>query len=130
MKHGPYTEIQCGACGVWFCMSETAYTTKQREGGFFYCPNGHCRGWNEGTKKRDELRLERDRLKQRLSQRDDEIKAAKKSNSSLKGQITRIKNRTKNGVCPCCNRHFENLQRHMQGQHPDWDGETEAEETK
>jgi hypothetical protein len=26
-----------------------------------------------------------------------------------------------NGVCPCCNRTFQNLARHMAGKHPDYE---------
>jgi hypothetical protein len=28
----------------------------------------------------------------------------------------------KHGVCPCCKRTFENLARHMKGQHPTFAG--------
>lgn len=34
----------------------------------------------------------------------------------LKAQTTRVKN----GVCPCCNRSFQNLKRHMNTKHPNW----------
>lgn len=37
-----------------------------------------------------------------------------------KGQNTRLKNRIAAGVCPCCNRSFQNVARHMAGQHPDF----------
>lgn len=40
--------------------------------------------------------------------------------SAARGQVTRIKNRVGNGVCPCCNRSFGNLHRHMQTKHPGW----------
>lgn len=37
-----------------------------------------------------------------------------------KAAKTRLKNRIAAGVCPCCNRTFVNLQRHMDGQHPEF----------
>lgn len=37
-----------------------------------------------------------------------------------KGLLTRMKNRVGNGVCPCCNRHFKNLQGHMKTKHPEF----------
>ncbi len=37
-----------------------------------------------------------------------------------KGHKTRIKKRVANGVCPCCNRSFKDLARHMKGQHPEF----------
>lgn len=42
------------------------------------------------------------------------------SSSRIGATKTRIKNRVKNGVCPCCNRTFENLARHMQAKHSDF----------
>ena len=38
----------------------------------------------------------------------------------MKGQVTRIKKRVANGVCPCCNRTFKDLAAHMSTQHPDY----------
>lgn len=35
------------------------------------------------------------------------------------GQITKLKKRVGNGVCPCCNRTFQNLLRHMATKHPE-----------
>ncbi len=35
-----------------------------------------------------------------------------------KAAKTRIKNRVMNGVCPCCNRTFQNLASHMANKHP------------
>jgi hypothetical protein len=40
--------------------------------------------------------------------------------SASRGQVTKIKNRVGNGVCPCCDRSFTNLRRHMSTQHPAW----------
>lgn len=49
----------------------------------------------------------------------DEAEAVKRSAAAYKGAATRLKNRAKAGVCPCCNRTFQNLARHMASQHPD-----------
>lgn len=35
-----------------------------------------------------------------------------------------IKKRVGNGVCPCCNRTFENLSRHMSCKHPEYKTES------
>lgn len=37
-----------------------------------------------------------------------------------KAAKTRMKNRIANGVCPCCNRHFANVQRHIRTKHPEF----------
>lgn len=96
----------------------------------YSCAYGHaqylCKGESDETK----LRRERDRLTQRLAEKDDEIKrqrelreGAERQLSAAKGRVTRIKNRVSNGVCPCCNRTFENLQRHMHSKHPTFTAE-------
>lgn len=91
----------------------------------FYCAYGHKQFYIEGESEADKLRRERDRLTQRLAQKDDEIgrqremrEAAERRASAARGQVTKIRNRVGHGVCPCCNRTFENLARHMAHQHP------------
>lgn len=39
---------------------------------------------------------------------------------ATKGVVTKIKKRVSKGVCPCCNRSFENLKNHMESQHPEY----------
>ena len=93
----------------------------------FYCPYGHRQHYAEGESQAQKLRRERDRLQQRLAQKDDEItwqrearERAERSASAMKGQVTKLKKRASAGVCPCCNRSFENLARHMASKHPDF----------
>ncbi|MBV6448554.1 hypothetical protein [Nitrosomonas sp.] len=60
--------------------------------------------------------LQRDqiaRLETRNTHLVDQRDAAERSARAYKGQATKIKRRVGRGVCPCCNRHFENLERHM-----------------
>ncbi len=40
--------------------------------------------------------------------------------AAARGQLTKTKKRIAKGICPCCNRSFVNLERHMTGQHPDY----------
>ena len=47
-----------------------------------------------------------------------EAKHATRRMAAAKGELTKMKKRVGNGVCPCCNRQFVNLQRHMATQHP------------
>ncbi|WP_127524014.1 hypothetical protein [Mesorhizobium sp. Z1-4] len=126
--YGDTTELhvlQCGNCGVWHAIPKMMFDTCVEEGGFWQCPNGHSRGYREGRRDREAVRRERDQLKQRLAQKDDEItrqrelrEAAERSASARKGQITKLKKRATAGLCPCCNRSFQNLHRHMTSQHP------------
>jgi hypothetical protein len=66
-------------------------------------PNGY--GQVFADSEADRLRRERDRLTQRLAQKDDEIKgqrvlreAAERRTAAARGQITKIKNRVGHGV--------------------------------
>lgn len=116
----------CGECGITFAMPKQFDEEKQREGASgdgFYCPNGHCRAYKETTVVILERQLARE--KQRTDQLAAETKdlrnrkaAVERTLTATRGVVTRIKNRVKNGVCPCCNRSFANLHRHMQSQHP------------
>lgn len=122
-------QLQCGSCGVIHAIPTAMYNSARDEGGFWHCPNGHSRGWREGANKTEmaKLRQERDRLAQRIAERDDTIRAERdrvaateRQLYAAKGRITKIKNRVGHGVCPCCNRTFSDLQRHMNSKHADY----------
>ena len=105
----------------------------------FYCPRGHGQHYNRGPSEADKLRQERDRLKQDAARKDEVIayerrcreladqraERSKRQTAAAKGQVTRLKNRASAGVCPCCNRQFQNLKRHMDSQHPDFASEAQ-----
>jgi len=94
-----------------------------------HCPFGHS--WIFKTKEQlreDEVRRERDRLKQQLAMKDDviaekntRIEMERRRVSAARGQVTKIKRRVQHGVCPCCNRTFSNLAAHMQTKHPEFE---------
>jgi len=115
----------CITCGVVFTVPESKRDHARAEGGYFSCPNGHSQGWSKERSESEQTRRERDRLKQKLAEKDDEIRqererkeAAERQVAAARGQVTRLKNRASKGVCPCCNRSFENLHRHMTSKHP------------
>lgn len=123
--------LQCGTCGVAHAIPKTMYDAFRREGGFWFCPSGHQRGWNEGAEKTElkrlqaELDAERKRKESALARANEAENAGREALKQLKGAKTRLKNvkaRVANGVCPCCNRTFVNLQRHMHTKHPDYTG--------
>lgn len=105
----------CTACGIRFGMPFGFLDDRRKNKSTFYCPNGHPMSYTESEA--DRLRRERDLLRQQIAQRDDEIAEAKRLASAAKGYVTRLKNRAKAGLCPCCNRHFTNLGRHMASKH-------------
>lgn len=119
---------QCKGCGVWFTIPELVYQARQEQGGFNYCPNGHAWGWKTGAEKEaeaqrqaehDEMRRERDRLKQDAARLAEEIAAQRVRAEMAEREAARMRRRVSAGVCMCCNRSFLNLRRHMAVKHPD-----------
>lgn len=85
-----------------------------------YCPNGHIWGYH-GPSAADRLVKERERSARLAAERDQAEASAK----AQRGVATRARNernrlsaRVKAGTCPCCNRTFKQLARHMASQHP------------
>jgi len=122
MKH-----VICPRCKTEHGISEEIYVlAKERnEEMSVYCPNGHSWHFPKGESAEDKLRRERDLLKQRLAQKDDQISSLhfqktniERSLVATKGHLTRTRKRISHGVCLECNRTFGNLARHMQSEHP------------
>ena len=90
-----------------------------------YCPLGHSyiiSGEGDAERLRRVLAAERERAGRLAAERDQ----AQASARAQKGAATRARKRAAAGVCPCCNRTFKQLARHMKSQHPDFDPEAEA----
>jgi hypothetical protein len=116
------TQLQCGNCGVIHAIPTAMYASCRDEGGFWHCPNGHQRGWRDGANKTEmaNLRRERDRLLQRVAQKDDEVKDREREVAAQKGLVTKLKKRAAAGSCPCCQRSFSNMATHIRKQHPEY----------
>jgi len=122
-----YTLAGCPSCKISYLiprgLHDVAYA--RRPAITVYCPNGHAWTYSLGESEFDRIRRERDRLRQKLAERDDEIRAARgnalhwqtKAQAAAK-DATRLKKRAGGGVCPCCSRHFAQMERHMKTKHP------------
>ena len=109
--------LHCGAaeCGVPFALADSFIKARKTDHQTFYCPNGHPRWWPGETPEQKIRRLEAEATHLR-DQRD----AAHNSATAHKGHATRARRqleRVENGVCPHCNRSFQNLRRHLDTQH-------------
>jgi len=122
--------IECCNCGVDFGIGDEYMAARRKDHDWFYCPNGHPQHYPQPSteeKKAKADAAEVERLKRLVanerqyteSERNRRL-LAERQRAAAKGQVTKIKNRVGNGVCPCCNRTFVNLQRHIAGQHPDF----------
>lgn len=109
------TKIDCGECGGTYAINEARRQKCAQDGSSWTCP--YCRvywGYSNNN--------ENARLKQQLEQKERELRSAKCDiiNERLaKEQADRKLKRVNRGVCPCCNRSFQNLARHMSTKHPE-----------
>lgn len=111
--------IHCAVCGIPFGVTQDFRDRRLNDKKDFNCPVGHVnvyRGETEADRLRKELERERD-AKTHAQRR--ELEALKRV-SVVKCQMTKVKKRIGNGVCPCCNRTFQNLQSHMKTKHKDF----------
>ena len=112
--------IKCYKCKCLFSVPQSVKDKWLSSGEFWYCPNGHRQHYIESKEQK---------LQKRLDSTKRQLEAAMGRACALEGQrdqvvrsYNRVRDRIKNGVCPCCNRSFENLMRHMQTKHPEYGG--------
>lgn len=120
-----FDTVICYKCKEPFGIEESTRQVLLRTHQNFYCPHGHVQHYLEGESEETKLRRERDRLKQSIAYEQDRVRRAqeeaehqRRRANGYKGHATRITRRAKAGVCPCCNRHFVQLERHMATKHP------------
>jgi len=121
------TTIVCGGCGGVYAITERFRKQCANEGTSWHCP--YCNvGWgysgnseNARLKKQvANLSAQADRTNAHIGRLNHELETTERSRAAMKGQVTKMKNRAANGVCPCCSRTFTNLARHMKSKHPDF----------
>lgn len=113
------TRMSCGECGIEFAMPEHFRAERQRNGGGWSCPNGHQRVYRETDA--EKMRRERDRAIQDAARADEERRQAELRAAAAEAETRRLKKRASAGVCPCCNRSFVALARHMKTKHPEFE---------
>lgn len=116
-----YYVVSCYACGVRFGISDDLYRVAvQEKKRAVHCPAcGKLTEWvgkTEAQKLQEQLALEHARHDQTRA----ELENTERRRRAIKGQLTKTKNRIAKGICPCCNRHFDNLHKHMTTEHPEF----------
>lgn len=104
----------CCACGTPFGIEAGLKRNLTNTHRSFYCPNGHAQSY-VGETNEERLSKELTRLRSQKDQVDQELLNKNRALKKFESQKKRIKN----GVCPCCNRTFLNLQSHMKTKHPE-----------
>jgi len=127
------TQINCGECGGTYALNERYRAQQYEKGGSWHCP--YCQvAWgyannNENSKLKKELEIAKRNQQFYQNNAAAEREARERTERRLaatKGAKTKLRNRIKHGVCPCCTRTFLNLQRHIAHQHPDFQADDEA----
>lgn len=105
----------CCECGVVFAMTTDLQRSRKRTKDTFYCPNGHGQHYLAKTdaEKLREANEALRKLELRLQAEVDQRNAAERERQ-------RQAQRSRGGACPCCNRTFVQLARHMKSRHPDY----------
>lgn len=118
--------INCANCGMVFGITQEFQDRRRKDHEGFSCPSGHSNVYN-GENDEEKLRRENQRLVQnrafledQIRERDVKIKHERKRAIAFRGHAKRIKNRVAAGVCPCCNRTFSNVAKHMATKHKDY----------
>ena len=120
--------VSCATCHITYAIpaslksSALKYPGGSSGGWKLCCPLGHT-WWYVGRSVEDKLQASRDRagrLSAQLDQTQASLRAQKGAATRARNQRDRDRSRVAAGVCPCCNRTFQNLARHMAGQHPDF----------
>ena len=115
----------CPVCFINYALPIELVQRKKREGGDWYCPNGHNLVFTESETDKLRKQLESAKSDAKYWQnRKNEVQQQKdfveRSLAAQKGQVTKLKKRISNGVCPCCSRHFTNVERHIKTKHPEF----------
>ena len=112
----------CCACKATFAISYSNYLTfrQSAEAVNFYCPHGHQQHYTRGESAEQRLIRERNQAQQQLARAEDERSHAEARALKAERAIKSHKKRSAAGVCPCCNRTFTAMGKHMRTKHPDY----------
>ena len=106
----------CCDCGVVFAMSAEFREVRMDDHGWFYCPAGHSQhytGKSEAERRAEEAERELADARTRLFREQD-------AHQQTKRDLANVRKRAAAAVCPCCNRSFVQLRRHLATKHPDY----------
>lgn len=122
--------VTCSVCGILYAIpsrldrSARAHPGDRPNGWHLSCPLGHTwhyAGETETERLRRQLESAKDARafeRSRREQAEAHARAMRGVATRRKNELDRAKARVAAGVCPCCNRTFQNLARHMNTKHP------------
>lgn len=120
-----YTQLEvdvCKTCGIVFALPEEMLDRARANPDiWWHCPNGHQ--WHYPVKTESQkLREAKDALARERARHEQTVARLRATKGVVTKQRTKLE-RVSKGVCPCCNRSFRDLKRHMSTKHPDYNGQ-------
>jgi len=112
-----FVVVRCFKCDIPFWVPETWDKERLAKRDTWFCPNGHQQHYVGET--------EADRLRKMLAAantRNTDLTTRVQQEAEAKAKLERKLKRVQRGVCPHCNRSFQNLARHMCSKHGDEKG--------
>lgn len=112
--------IECCKCNAVFGMTDDAKERYKNNHKTFGCPYCFCPQSYQAKSELERANEALEREKKRIDDKNIKIRHLENSLIAEKGHKTRLKKkliRVENGVCPDCNRSFQNLSRHMKSKH-------------
>lgn len=113
-----FTETCCN-CGMRYAMTQEFHDRMLKDRTRFFCPAGHGQSYTGDTTEQ-RLKRELERQKQMLEAAQAREAKAENERQQIAKAHHKMRVRVMNGVCPCCNRTFQNLLSHMKTKHPDF----------
>lgn len=114
-----YVTIICCNCSMPFALNADFHERRRNDHEWWYCPAGHSQHFT-GKTEVQKLREELDSKQRTLEAEKGRALALTHQRDEIARAHKRMRDRVRNGVCPCCNRTFQNLMRHMQSEHPEF----------
>src|SRR3990167_1606004 len=106
----PFEVHDCPQCGMLYGLTAAFVRRRREDGERWVCPAGHGISFQPSDLAKANARAETAERNAQFWK--EQEKAAQKELIAKKGQLTKLKKRIANGVCPCCHRTFQNLARH------------------
>jgi len=111
--------VTTSCCTVECGLPRRLYDDCRNKGKQFYCPK--CGGTQVFTKTENQrLKEEIEMLNGSVAKSESRRREAEWQRNAARKSHRKMRDRVKNGVCPCCNRTFDNLLKHMRTKHPEY----------
>lgn len=110
--------ITCYKCGVGFAIPHYLNVKLKENSESFFCPNGHSQAYTVSMVAQLQKELAAANQATALEKRQKEQAEVRAWKLELKSR--KLAKRISAGVCPCCNRQFQDMKRHMETKHKDY----------